>query len=62
MILILIALGLGLGVGNPESWKWIDVFGTYAVQGLAFLILSKPWSIIICFALALTLFMTRLKY
>jgi hypothetical protein len=36
--------------------------GPYAVQALYYLVISRPWDIIILFALALTLFMTRLKY
>jgi len=58
MILILIALASAWG-RHPESWKWIDVFGTYAVAGARLSDPEAAVSIIICFALALTLFMTR---
>jgi hypothetical protein len=38
------------------------MLGPYAVQGLYYLVVGRPWDIIILFALALALFMTRLKY
>ena len=34
----------------------------YVVNALHFLALTKPWSPVILFALALALFMTRIKY
>jgi hypothetical protein len=61
-ILFLLALGISLTISNPDDWKWIDVCGPYVVQAIAFMVLTKPMSIIICMALALALFMTRLKY
>ncbi len=62
LIAILLALGFGLGLGDPDDWKWVDACGPYVVQGISWLVLAKPWSICICFALALALFMTRIKY
>jgi hypothetical protein len=50
----MIILAIALLVGQPENWGWIKLGGPYAVQALYYLI--------ILFALALTLFMTRLKY
>ena len=62
MIVILLALAIGLGVGHPDTWTWVASGGAYAVNSLNFLVDSRPWSIIILVALALALFMTRLKY
>lgn len=60
--LALFALGLGLWVGEPEKWDWVAPAGPYAVNAVTFLADTRPWSFVICFVLALTLFMTRLKY
>ncbi len=62
LIALLMALGAGLAFGDPENWHWIDSCGPYVVQGLGYLILGKPWSVCVLFALALALFMTRIKY
>ena len=61
-ILALLGLALGLGLGNPDSWNWAAAGGPYVVNAIAFLAAGRPWSIIILCALALALFMTRLKY
>ncbi len=61
-MLFLIFLATSLTISNPSDWNWIHVCGPYVVEGVAFLVLTKPMSIIILFALALALFMTRLKY
>jgi hypothetical protein len=61
-ILALIGLALGLGLGKPEDWTWVAAAGPYAVESLNFLTEGRPWSILILLALALALFMTRLKY
>jgi len=58
----LIALAIGLWFGHPENWTWAAAAGGYAVNAVNFLTMSRPWSIIILCALALALFMTRLKY
>jgi hypothetical protein len=58
----LIILAIGLGFGHPENWTWAAVFGGYVVNAITFLADARPWSILILLALALTLFMTRLKY
>jgi hypothetical protein len=58
----LIALALGLGLGHPENWTWAAAGGAYVVNAITFLADGRPWSIIILMALALALFMTRLKY
>jgi len=61
-ILALIGLALGLGFGHPEHWDWAAAGGAYVVNAVTYLSVSRPWSIIILCALALALFMTRLKY
>jgi hypothetical protein len=58
----LIILAVGLGVGHPENWTWAAAGGSYVVTALSFLTDTRPWSILILIALALALFMTRLKY
>jgi len=58
----LIILAAGLGLGHPENWTWADAGGAYVVNAVTFLAAGRPWSIIILVALALALFMTRLKY
>ena len=62
MILALLGLALGLGFGKPEDWTWVAAAGPYAVESVNYLTQGRPWSIIILCALALALFMTRLKY
>ncbi len=58
----LIALGITLAISDPLDWRWIAAAGPYVVQAIDFMVTTRPFSYIICFALALTLFMTRLKY
>lgn len=58
----LIILAISLGIGHPESWTWVASCGAYAVESVNFLTDMRPWSIIVLVALALALFMTRLKY
>jgi hypothetical protein len=58
----LIILAIGLGFGHPENWNWAASAGPYVVQAITFLAEGRPWSIIVLVALALALFMTRLKY
>jgi hypothetical protein len=61
-MMAMIILAISLLVGQPENWNWVTMLGPYAVQGLYYLVVGRPWDIIILFALALALFMTRLKY
>jgi hypothetical protein len=61
-ICVLIALGLGLTFTDPVHWTWASVGGPYVVQAVSYLDTARPFSTVIIFALALTLFMTRLKY
>jgi hypothetical protein len=61
-ILALIGLALGVGLTDPDDWTWAAIGGHYIVDGLHILALAKPWSPIIMLALALALFMTRIKY
>ena len=58
----LIILAIGLEVGQPENWTWAAAGGAYVVNAITFLADARPWSIIVLLALALALFMTRLKY
>ena len=62
LMVALIAFGLGLWFGSPESWTWPTSCGTYVVQFITYATEGRPWSIILCGALALALFMTRLKF
>jgi hypothetical protein len=57
-----IILGISLLVGQPENWTWDAMLGGYVVQAVTFLSDMRPWSVIVLLALALSLFMTRLKY
>ena len=61
-IIAMITLAIALQVGSPENWGWIHYFGGYAEEGLGYLIAARPFDVVILFALALALFMTRLKY
>ncbi len=62
MIAVLLAMGIGVEVTDPKDWTWAAVGGPYVVNALDFLGDFKPWTPIILFALALALFMTRIKY
>jgi hypothetical protein len=61
-MIAMIILAIALLLGQPENWTWVAVGGPYAMQGLTYLVEARPWDIIILMALALALFMTRLKY
>jgi hypothetical protein len=60
----LIVLAIGLAFGHPENgnWTWAAVGGAYVVNAISFLADMRPWSILALLALALALFMTRLKF
>ncbi len=62
LILFLIGLGVTLMMTDPTDWKVVDAGGPYVVNAVIFLVAAKPFSYVICFALSLALFMTRLKY
>ena len=62
MIVALLALGIGVEVTDPKDWGWAAAGGPYVVNSLDFLGDYKPWTPIILFALALALFMTRIRY
>ena len=62
LILFLIGLGAALMMGDPSDWKVVAVGGPYVVEAVIFLVAAKPFSYVICFALSLALFMTRLKF
>ena len=61
-MVILIALALGIELTDPKDWTWAARGGPYVVNALDFLGDYKPWSPIILLALALALFMTRIRY
>ena len=58
----LIILAISLLIGQPENWTWPAVGGPYLVNAVTFLTEFRPWTIIVLLALALTLFMTRIKF
>ena len=58
----LIAMGVTLFVSNPMDWSVMSHVPPEVGQGVNFLVITKPFSSVVCFALALALFMTRLKY
>jgi len=58
----LLAISIGLTVSDPDDWKWVAAGGPYVVQAVSFLVITKPFSVVILMALALALFMTRLKF
>jgi hypothetical protein len=58
----LVILAIGLLVGQPENWTWAAAGGPYVVNSITFLAEGRPWTVIVLIALALALFMTRLKY
>jgi hypothetical protein len=55
-------LGGGLMFGKPDEWKWPDVCGPYVVEAVGFCSDFRPWTYIVCFVLAVALFMTRKIY
>jgi hypothetical protein len=61
-ILALVGLALGITLSDPDDWVWAAAGGAYVVKALHVLAIAKPWSIIVLMALALALFMTRIKY
>jgi len=61
-MMALIILAISLLLGQPEDWRWVNLCGAYVVNAVTFLSTTRPLSIIVLLALALALFMTRLKY
>jgi hypothetical protein len=49
-------------IGHPEDWNWDAAGGPYVVKAVTFMADARPWSVIVLMALALALFMTRIKY
>jgi hypothetical protein len=62
LIGVMLITAAGIGIGHPEQWTWADAGGPYLVNTINFLAEGRPWSVIILCALALALFMTRIKY
>ncbi len=61
-MVILIVLAMSIELSDPHDWLWAARGGPYVVNTLNFLGDYKPWSPIVLLALALALFMTRIKY
>jgi hypothetical protein len=57
-----IFVGVSLMVSNPLDWKIVSSVPSQVAEAITFLVSIRPFSSIVCFALALALFMTRLKY
>jgi len=57
-----LALGAALWFGDPPSWQWPNQLGPYAVEFITYASDGRPWSFIVCAVLALSLFLTRLRY
>ncbi len=58
-----IGLAVGLWIGKPEDgWSWATLCGDQVVSAINFLAMGRPYTIIVLLAIALALFMTRLKY
>jgi hypothetical protein len=62
LMFAMIILAIALSVGHPESWDWAAAGGAYVVKGITFMADARPWSVIVLMALALALFMTRIRY
>ncbi len=61
-IVAFVALAISITLSDPDDWNWAAAGGAYVVEGLHYLAILRPWSIIVLMALALALFMTRIKY
>jgi len=64
-MLALIGLGVGLMLTDPTTWPlaWLGhTLGPPVYNALHFLQDIRPFGSIFCYALALALFMTRLKF
>jgi hypothetical protein len=62
LICALVALAIALSIGHPENWTWDALGGPYVVTAISFLADTRPISVLLLFAGAVALFMTRLKY
>ncbi len=61
-MLLCIGIGVALNFTNPLDWKIFSSLPPEASEATSFLISTEPFSSLVFFALALALFMTRLKY
>jgi hypothetical protein len=65
-IAALTGLGVALLLTDPTTWTWISLLGPYiapqVAQALQFMQDIRPFASIFCYALALALFMTRIKF
>ena len=62
LMVFLLLLGFGLMLSDPTTWHWADPAGPYVINALGFLNEMKPISFLMCFVLAVTLFMTRRQF
>jgi hypothetical protein len=65
-ILAFMVLGVALLLSDPTTWGWVSVLGPYiapqVATALQFMQDIRPFASIFCYALALALFMTRIKF
>jgi len=61
-MLACIGIGLALNFADPIDWKILASTPVEVPEAVAFLQSAEPFSSLIFFALALALFMTRIKY
>ncbi len=56
------ALGTGLFLSDATTWRWADPGGATVVNTLIVLNEFKPFSFLLCFVIAIGLFLTRKQY
>lgn len=61
-MLFCIFVGFAVMFSNPLDWKFVSSVPPQISQGISFMVQTSPFSSLVCFALALALFMTRIKY
>lgn len=62
MMLFCIFVGTSLMVSDPLNWSIMTRAPVQIPEAIEFMQKAQPFASIVCFALALALFMTRLKY
>jgi len=61
-MLFCIFVGGSLMLTDPLSWTIMARMPGQIIEGITFMQKAEPFSSLVCFALALALFMTRIKY
>jgi len=61
-MLFCIFVGVSLWVTNPLDWSIMARAPVQIPEAIEFMQKAQPFSSLVCYALALALFMTRLKY